>query len=159
MALPLPERALADELVGLRPWHEDDAAALAAAWDDPAIQRWTLVPGARSEDDARRWIGADRLRRERALSLDLVVTAAGDDATVIGEVGMVPLAGGPARAELGWWVMPGHRRRGVATRAVGLFATWLREELAFTELFAQVDPENPASIWVAESAGLRLRLK
>jgi RimJ/RimL family protein N-acetyltransferase len=42
---------------------------------------------------------------------------------------------------------------------VGLFAQWLRDDLAFTDLFAQVDPENPASIWVAESAGLRLRLK
>jgi RimJ/RimL family protein N-acetyltransferase len=52
-----------------------------------------------------------------------------------------------------------HRRRHVATRAVGLFATWLRDELEFHDLFAEVDPDNPASVWVAESNDLRLRIK
>ena len=33
------------------------------------------------------------------------------------------------------------------------------EALGFTDLFADVDPENPASVWVAEAAGLRLRLR
>ena len=92
--------------------------------------------------------------------LDLVISPSDEaDATVRGEVGMVPLAGGPSRAELGWWVGAPHRRRHVATRAVGLFADWLRDELAFTDLFAEVDPENPASVWVAESNNLRLRIK
>ena len=29
----------------------------------------------------------------------------------------------------------------------------------FTDLFAEVDPENPASVWVAESNNLRFRIK
>ena len=65
--------------------------------------------------------------------------------------------GGPARAEIGWWVAAPHRRQGIATRAVQLLAGWARGVLEF-ELFAEVDPDNPPSIWVAESAGLRLRL-
>jgi hypothetical protein len=40
-----------------------------------------------------------------------------------------------------------------------LFAGWLRDALEFTDLFAEVDPENPASVWVAESNDLRLRIK
>jgi RimJ/RimL family protein N-acetyltransferase len=119
-----------------------------------------LVPAQRSHDHARRWIAAEHLRRDRGLALDVVVSPAdADDTTVLGEVGMVPLAGGPSRAELGWWVAAPHRRRGIATRAVGLFAAWLREELAFTDLFAEVDPDNPASVWVAESNDLRLRIR
>ena len=59
---------------------------------------------------------------------------------------------------MGWWTAAGHRRRGVATRAVTLFTGWCRDELGL-EVFAEVDPDNPASIWVAEAAGIRLRLK
>ena len=107
-----------------------------------------------------RWIASEQLRRERGLALDLVISPADlDDVTVLGEVGMVPLAGGPSRAELGWWVGAPHRRQHIATRAVGLFAEWLRSELEFLDLFAEVDPDNPASVWVAESNNLRLRIK
>jgi RimJ/RimL family protein N-acetyltransferase len=158
--IPLPDPPLHDELVRLRPWSVHDVDALVAAWDDEEIQKWTLVPERRGPDDALRWIASEQLRRDRSLSLDLVISPADpDDTTVLGEVGMVPLAGGPSRAELGWWVASPHRRRGVATRAVGLFAGWLRDALEFTDLFAEVDPENPASVWVAEATGLRLRIR
>jgi [ribosomal protein S5]-alanine N-acetyltransferase len=160
MALPLPDPVLADGVVRLRPWGAQDVDALVAAWADEEIQKWTLVPERRDASDALRWIASEQLRRDRALALDLVISPASEeDNTVLGEVGMVPLAGGPSRAELGWWVAAAHRRQGIATRAVGLFANWLRDALEFTDLFAEVDPENPASIWVAESNDLRLRIR
>jgi len=160
MPLPLPDPALVDEMVRLRPWQITDVAALVDAWADEEIRRWTRVPEQRDAAAALRWIASEHLRRDRALSLDLVVSpAALDDDTVLGEVGMVPLAGGPSRAELGWWVAPDHRRSGVATRAVGLFARWLRDALEFTDLFAEVDLRNPPSVWVAESNALRLRIR
>ena len=158
MALPLPDPELTDGVVRLRPWSAHDLDALVAAWADEEIQKWTRVPELRGSDDALRWIASEQLRRDRGLALDLVVSPAGGDA-VWGEVGMIPLAGGPSRAELGWWVAPEHRRKGVATRAVGLFARWLHDELEFTDLFAEVDPDNPASVWVAEANDLRLRIK
>ena len=134
--------------------------ALVAAWADDEIQKWTRVPEHRERDHALRWIAAEELRRDRGLALDLVVSPAdGDDDEVLGEVGVVPLAGGPSRAEMGWWVAAPYRRRGIGTRAVGLFAGWLRTELGFTDLFAEVDPENPASVWVAEANDLRLRIR
>ena len=160
MPLPLPDPPLADDAIRLRTWGANDVDALVDAWADEEIQRWTRVPQQRGAPDALRWIASEGLRRERALSLDLVISPVDEnDATVLGEVGMVPLAGGPSRAELGWWVGAPHRRQHVATRAVGLFATWLRDELEFTDLFAEVDPENPASVWVAESNNLRLRIR
>lgn len=160
MALPLPEPPLTDGVVRLRPWSAHDVDALVTAWADDEIQKWTRVPAQRESDHALRWISAEQLRRDRGLALDLVVSPADlDDQEVLGEVGMVPLAGGPSRAELGWWVAAPHRRRGIATRAVGLFARWLRDELGFTDVFAEVDPDNPASVWVAESNDLRLRIR
>jgi len=160
VSLPLPDPPLTDGVVRLRPWSVHDVDALVDAWADEEIQKWTLVPEKRGAADALRWIAAEQLRRDRSLALDLVISPADpDDTTVLGEVGMVPLAGGPSRAELGWWVAPAHRRRGVATRGVGLFARWLHDALEFTDLFAEVDPENPASVWVAESNNLRLRIR
>jgi len=160
MALPLPDPPLSDGVVRLRMWSVHDVDALVDAWADEEIRKWTRVPEKRDADAALRWIAAEQLRRDRSLALDMVVSPAdAEDTTVLGEVGMVPLAGGPSRAELGWWVARPHRRQGVATRAVGLFADWLRDALEFTDLFAEVDPENPASVWVAESNNLRLRIR
>jgi RimJ/RimL family protein N-acetyltransferase len=141
-------------------WGAGDIDALVEAWADEEIQKWTRVPERRGSNDALRWIASEQLRRDRGLALDMVIAPTNpDDRTLLGEVGMVPLAGGPSRAELGWWVGAPHRRQGIATRAVGLFAGWLREALEFTDLFAEVDPENPASVWVAESNDLRLRIR
>jgi RimJ/RimL family protein N-acetyltransferase len=153
---PLPDPPLDDGTVRLRPWEELDAPALAAAWADAEIKRWTAVPADPSEDHARRWIRGAELRRRQGVALDLVVSPSGAD-DVLGEVGIVTMAGGPARAEVGWWTAAAHRRRGVATRAVTLLRRWCDESLGL-ELFAEVDADNPASIWVAEAAGVRLRL-
>lgn len=161
MPYPLPDPPLADGVVRLRPWADTDAdaAALAAAWADAEIRRWTAVPADPSEAHARRWIAGEGQRRSRGIALDLVVSPADPaDDTVLGEVGLVTMAGGPDRAEVGWWTAPAHRRQGIATRAMTLFATWCRDALGI-ELFAEVDPDNAPSIWVAESAGVRLRLK
>ena len=38
-----------------------------------------------------------------------------------------------------------------------VFAGWCRDVLEI-ELFAEVDPDNPPSLWVAEAAGVRIRL-
>jgi RimJ/RimL family protein N-acetyltransferase len=158
MALPAPDPPLADDVVRLRLWTAPDVPALVAAWADEEIQRWTRVPPVRDEAAALRWITAERLRRDRGLALDLVIAPAEPgDSRVLGEVGMVPLAGGPSPAELGWWVAPEHRRQGVATRAVRLFAGWLRTHAGFEDLVADVDAGNPASIRVAESAKLTVR--
>lgn len=159
MPYPLPDPPLSDGVVRLRPWVDADAPALAAAWGDDEIRRWTAVPASPTEAHARRWIAGASLRRERGLALDLVVSPGdpGDDA-VLGEVGLVTMAGGPSRAEVGWWTAPAHRRQGIASRAVTLFAAWCVDVLG-VELFAEVDPDNAPSIWVAESAGVRLRLK
>lgn len=159
MGYPLPDPPLDDGVVRLRPWREVDAPALVAAWADEEIRRWTAVPADPTLERARRWIASEALRRQQGVALDLVVSPSDPaDDRVLGEVGIVTMAGGPARAEIGWWTGAEHRRRGFATRAVRLVAGWCREALGL-ELFAEVDPDNPASIRVAESAGIRLRLR
>jgi RimJ/RimL family protein N-acetyltransferase len=156
-ALPLPEPPLADEGLRLRPWTTADAPALAAAWADPEIACWTGVPPVRDVAAALRWIEGDARRRAAGLSLDLVVEEAGAVAgEVAGEVGLVGLEQGRQRGEVGWWIGPDHRGRGLATRAVRLLVGWALGPLGVGVLEARCHPDNPASGGVAEAAGFTL---
>ncbi len=142
-----------DGEIVLRPWAAADAGALAAAWADPEIERWTAVPADRTPAAALRWIAGWEERRRRGLALDLVVARVGEPGVVLGEVGAVFVTRPP---QIGWWLLPAARGQGLATRAVRLFAERLREA-GGPELTAEVDPANPASVAVATAANLTLR--
>ena len=60
-----------------------------------------------------------------------------------------PVAG---RVEVGYYVLPAARRRGVATRALASFTRWLREHGVDTVVLA-IGPENAASLTIARRAG------
>lgn len=149
-ALPLPDPPLAAGAAVLRPWAPEDAPALAAAWADPEVARWTGVPERHDEAAARHWIEGDARRRERGLSLDLVIEA---DGQVAGEVGLAAFDPRTRRAEVGWWVAPSHRRRHLARDAVASVSAWATEELDLEVLVARCHRGNPASQGVARSAG------
>ncbi len=61
------------------------------------------------------------------------------------------------RAEIGWWLAPEARGRGVAPVAVDLVAAWaLGPPLGLRQVWARIDPGNAASARVAAGAGFRL---
>jgi RimJ/RimL family protein N-acetyltransferase len=149
-ALPIPDPPLVDADLLLRPWGPADAPVLAAAWADPEVARWTGVPTRHDEAAARRWIEGDEARRQRGLSLDLVIDLAG---VVVGEVGLTAFDAAAGEAEVGWWLGAPHRGRGYASRSVRLLADWAVDELAVDRLVARCHRANPASGAVARRAG------
>jgi len=135
---------------GLRHWQPADAPALEAAWRDPEITRWNPAPG---DLDAAAWIAGAEERWTRRLALDLVIEPppARDVGTVpfeqvAGEVGFSSFTAGPARAELGVWIAPPHRRAGVATAAVATAAAWALDELDLDQVWARTDLANAAAL-------------
>jgi RimJ/RimL family protein N-acetyltransferase len=134
--------------IRLRAWRDEDASALAAAWGDPEVRRWTAVPEDPSEEHAAHWIAGCEDRRRRGVSLDLVVSPLDSD-EVLGEVGFVRERD---IAVMGWWVAPRHRGQGIATAAVRLLAE--RARAAGLEPVARVDPANTASLRIARNAGV-----
>jgi RimJ/RimL family protein N-acetyltransferase len=148
--LPLPDPPLSDGDLHLRPWAPADAPVLAAAWLDAEIARWTGVPHRHDVEAAARWIRGDADRRARGLSLDLVAVV--DDA-IVGEVGLSSIDRPRRTGEIGWWVAPHRRGRGLATRAVALVAEWAVTELSIDEVVARCHVDNPASSGVARAAG------
>ena len=134
----------------MRPWRIDDAPVLVAAWADPDIVRWTGVPEDRDLVAAERWIAGDPARRQRGVSLDLVI---GRPAWSSARWGWWASRAASSTAEVGWWLAREHRGRGHASRAVRLLTDWAVDELCVDGLVARCHRANPASGAVARRAG------
>ena len=152
--IALPDPPLRSGELVLRPWQLDDAPALVAAWADDEIGQWTAVPPDRDLAHAEHWIAGDEVRRQRELSLDLVVEREG---TVVGEVGLSGIDRAARTADVGWWTAAAHRRQGIATTAVSLLVTWAQDALGLA-CVARCDLANPGSVAVAERAGATVSL-
>lgn len=170
LALPSPPLAAPSLGICLRPWGwgSDDATALATAWRDPVLRVATGVPTDVSVAFARRWIAGESERRARGVALDLVVSplppggnalegGAAWSGGVWGEVGLRGVDAAAARGEVGWWIAPAHRRRGLASAAVDLIAAWaLGPPLDLRQVWARLDPGNEPAARVAARAGFTL---
>ncbi|MGC4805038.1 GNAT family N-acetyltransferase [Micromonospora sp. DT233] len=138
--------------VRLRPFHLDDLAATATACADPLTQRFISgVPSPYTEADARSWIteGAPAARAAGGVAYAVADPATG---RLLGCVGLSNPVPARTQAEIGYWVTPAARGRGVATAATRALAT-----AAFAHGTARLElltrAENAASQRVALAAG------
>ncbi|MEV7502446.1 GNAT family N-acetyltransferase [Streptomyces sp. NPDC093018] len=138
------------EGVELRPWSPDDADALLAAAQDPAIRRWNLFTVA-DHADARRRI--ERMHERWRAETGAVWAVARTGGPAIGLIGLndIDLAGGAA--ELVYWLLPEARGAGLAHAATRRLARWSLDDLGLHRLRLCHSTANPASCRVAEKAG------
>jgi RimJ/RimL family protein N-acetyltransferase len=148
--IPLPDPALADGDLALRPWRPEDVPALVAACKDPEIPKWTLVPSPYSEDDARLWLAAQSAARRGGRRVEMAIVDLDD--RLLGSIAIARSADGRV-GEVGYWVAADARGRGVATRSVRLLSGWAFEALGLERIELLTEPENRVSQRVAEAAG------
>jgi [ribosomal protein S5]-alanine N-acetyltransferase len=91
----------------------------------------------------------ERERRKGAM-LDLVIADAADD-TYLGEI--LLFAHEHNCAEIAYVITSDARGRGIATEAVRLLTDWAFASLALARLQLKIDPNNIASIRVADKTG------
>ncbi|MFZ0324419.1 MAG: GNAT family N-acetyltransferase [Actinomycetes bacterium] len=133
----------------LRPWAADDAGAVFEACQDPEIQRWTLVPVPYTVDDARGYVsGRDELWEQGRPSFAAVDAETGQ---LLGSFAVVG-ADDEAGPEIGYWVVPSARGRGVATRACKALCRWLFDQ-GVPRIAWRAEVGNVASRRVAEAVG------
>ncbi len=145
-----------DALILLRPLRPRDAA-LHLAGEDAEQVRW-LSGRAGTIESGRAWIesnAAIRARGEPLWNFGIWLHATGE---LVGNVEAkadqnVPGVG-PGEANISYVIFPAWRRRGLAARAVGLVCNALRQT-GLERAVIRADPDNVASIRVAQRAGFR----
>jgi RimJ/RimL family protein N-acetyltransferase len=150
--LRLPDPALADDRVRLRPWTEADLPAAAEGARDPLVPRFTRVPENQSDAQLRAFFDTHDRARETGEALWLAIADARDDA-FLGSTGLMRFDWEELRGEIGYWVSPGARSAGIATRTVKLLSRWAVLDLGLGRLALHVDTDNLPSQRVAERAG------
>jgi RimJ/RimL family protein N-acetyltransferase len=153
MAIRPPDPPLADDVVTLRPWGETgDVEAITAACNDRAIAEFLdQIPSPYTEDDARAYLETCRVGwRQGALTNFAIV----EDGVPVGSIGVRWLEGlDQGTAEVGYWIAPEARGRGVCTRALRLASRWVLQEQGASRLQLRADEQNVASNKVAQNAG------
>ena len=149
-ALEFPIGGIDDGIVRLRLHADSDLERVAAASLDPEVLRWTRVPGDNSAEAMRAWIAEWHSGPREELHL-IVVDAGSDE--LLGAAGIVRFERDERRCEIGFWLAPAARGRGVATRAVRILAGWAFASLPVERIAIAAERDNRASRAVAERAG------
>jgi RimJ/RimL family protein N-acetyltransferase len=150
-----PLVTLSDDVVSLRPWVRSDAGFIVKASEDPAIQRYSYAALLSIEDAealidrfALSWRSFASSRKPSGVSFAILDAASGE---LAGQCGVDNWSETDV-AQIGYWIAPAARRRGLATRAVILLTRWLFE-LGAARVFLTIVADNEASVAVALRAG------
>ncbi|MFF9349996.1 GNAT family N-acetyltransferase [Streptomyces sp. NPDC014734] len=139
----------------LRPFTDADADGIHAACQDPAIQRWTVVPSPYRRVDAEHFaheICPDGWRDDSMYNFAVVLR---DGGALAGALGLTR-RNLPDTFEVGFWTAEEHRGRGHATEAVLSAARWAFASLGCDRLEWRAEVGNTASRAVALRAGFRM---
>ncbi|MEU5768606.1 GNAT family N-acetyltransferase [Streptomyces asoensis] len=151
--VPQPELPTGDGLL-LRPWRAEDAPAVYAAFQDPAMHQWH-IRAADSEAEVAGWIEEWRACWARETTAQWAVVDA-DGGEVLGRVALRCILLAEGVAEVAYWTTSAARGRSVAPRATTALARWALDETGFHRLELMHAIANEASCRVAAKAGFAL---
>lgn len=155
----VPPRLAGDRVV-LRAQHDTDTPRMAEACRDERTRYWLAgLPDDYDDDAARQHIDECRERHSEGA---WITWAIADPATdmLLGEISLMgrPVARSD-EAEVGYWMHPEARGRGLMTEAVDLVVRWAfgpNSEVSLERISLRAADENTASRRVAEAAGFSL---
>jgi RimJ/RimL family protein N-acetyltransferase len=148
------ERAAQPSLIGskiqIRPWTPADADDVFAACQDPDIQRWTTVPSPYTYADAVTYVTevAPEAWRQGGAVFALVHPTT---ARPVGSIGAHSMTEGVAH--VGYWTAPAARGHGWTSDALRTLTDWFLQGGGAARVELVAEPDNAASIRVAEAAG------
>lgn len=132
--LPVPDPALSDGVVSLRPPEERDLLAIERGINDPDVIRAFGRPTLAAEQ----LLELNRNRWNHDEGVTFAICDPGD--CCLGHVFVNLVRVG--RGNIGYWLLPEARGKGLATRAVLLVARWALRELALARLGLLAEASN-----------------
>ena len=151
-SLPIPE-GLARDDIALRRLRARDAGPFAAAFrEDPQLGVLIGADEDPTENGVRRFIARQPGLRARGEFLGLAVTDA-SRRPFLGHVMLHTVAWRHKRGEVGYWLVPEARGRGIGKAAVSLVVEWAFEELRLERIEITTTPDNTAARALARSLG------
>lgn len=150
----LPRQVIEGHGVRLRPYRRSDADDLVAGLNDELTRHFTPgIPNPYTAADAVWWVDEGAGAAFRAGGAAYAIADPATD-RLIGGIGLSEPRRTKARAEIGYWVAPQVRGRGVATAAVKALSAWAAgHDIYRLDLYTAL--ENVASQRVAIAAGFR----
>jgi RimJ/RimL family protein N-acetyltransferase len=150
-SLTPPSPPLADDAIRLDPLGPRYVPDFERLIEDPDVVRNTRVPSSPPPGFAERWLGLYEQGWEEGTRAGYAVLDG--DGTFLGFAGIVDLDLAARQGEIGYTVTREARGRGVATRALRLVTDWALDGLGLERVELHIDPENEASLRVAERCG------
>ncbi|MGO9456643.1 MAG: GNAT family N-acetyltransferase [Acidimicrobiales bacterium] len=136
----------------LRSFERRDVPMVVEASADPLIPLISTVPAGGDPEAALAYVERQRRRLADGFGFSFVIADAASGGGV-GSIGLWTRDLDLGRASVGYWVVPGTRRRGAASQALRALSTWAIDEVGVARLELYVEPWNIASSRTAESAG------
>jgi hypothetical protein len=138
----------------IRHFHPFDADALDRVFGDAEVMRYGF--GAQTPDWVRAWL-RDCLQNYQQIGFGVWAVVEKQQREVIGYCGLTALAevDGQPEIEIGYRFARAHWERGFATEAARAVRDYAFDVLCLPRLVALIDPQNAASIRVAEKLGMQ----
>lgn len=137
----------------LRPFEARDVDDVHLAHQDEAMLKYVPVPQPYTRAKAERFalgVSAEMWAEESGCTFAIAET---DTGRLLGSVGVPFMDHVDREAQVGYWVAPWGRRRGVATAGLRTLSDWLLTEVRAANILLHIEDENVASVAVARAAG------
>ena len=149
---PLDPIVIHGERVTLRPWSAIDLPAVREAAADDFLRSMSSLPDL--VDDAGCEAFIDRQAHRLASGEGWALAICTDPgAPALGHIGIWTSAARKGQVELGYWVIPSARRRGLMQDALRAATDWAFANLEIHRASLFIEPSNEASARRAEAAG------
>jgi RimJ/RimL family protein N-acetyltransferase len=147
---------LLDDRVLLRLPVRADVDDITLACQDPELQRWIPVPVPYERVHGQQWVddSASSWSEDRELRWVIVDREAGGASGPVGAIGLH--ARDATMREVGFWMAPWARGRGIMTDSVRLVCQWAFTELGLGRIEWWANVGNDASRRVAEKVGFTM---
>jgi RimJ/RimL family protein N-acetyltransferase len=152
-SIPALEEPLVGEHVGLRLADERDIPEiLIAHQDDPQLYARLGLKRPPSGAELGRQMELAEQERETGVRARLTILEPGSD-ECRGRISVHSIDWDHGRAEVGIWLAPNVRGRGLATAALRLAAHWLFDQCGLEQVQLLTEPENEPMLRAARAAG------